>query len=33
MESMWMMPAVALLSSVIIGIGFFIGIPGKKDRD
>ncbi|ACY22123.1 hypothetical protein Gbro_2913 [Gordonia bronchialis DSM 43247] len=31
MGSMWVMPAVALVSCVIIGLGFFAGIPGDKD--
>jgi hypothetical protein len=31
MDYMWVMPAVAFVSCVIIGIGFVMGIPGSKD--
>ena len=33
MPSYWVMPAVALISCIIIGIGFIIGIPGGDEND
>ncbi len=33
MPSYWVMPAVALISCIIIGIGFIVGIPGGGDKD
>lgn len=33
MPSYWVMPAVALISCIIIGIGFILGIPGGGDKD
>ena len=32
MPSYWVMPAVALISCIIIGIGFIVGIPGDRDH-
>ncbi len=33
MPSYWVMPAVALISCIIIGAGFIVGIPGPgKDH-
>lgn len=31
MPAYWVMVVVALVSCLIIGIGFFLGIPGPKD--
>ncbi|ASR02751.1 hypothetical protein GCWB2_09745 [Gordonia rubripertincta] len=31
MPAYWVMFAVALISCIIIGVGFIIGIPGNKD--
>ncbi|AZG43953.1 hypothetical protein D7316_00530 [Gordonia insulae] len=30
-DFMWVMPAVALVSCVIIGFGFIYGLPGNDD--
>lgn len=31
MSAMWVMPAVAFVSCVIIGLGFIYGLPGNDD--
>jgi hypothetical protein len=31
MDYMWVMPAVALVSCIVIGLGFVLGLPGNDD--
>ncbi|KAF0967185.1 hypothetical protein BPODLACK_04371 [Gordonia sp. YY1] len=31
MPAYWVMFVVALISCIIIGVGFMVGIPGNKD--